>query len=100
VFDPGDSTPRFRIEDILSISQIHAWLLLLAAVGICVAFLASLMYLIQAQRLRSKKLPTAGFRLLSLERLEDMNRRAITFAFPLLTIGVLIGAVLMYQNAD
>jgi ABC-type transport system involved in cytochrome c biogenesis permease subunit len=29
-----------------------------------------------------------------------MNRRAITFAFPLLTVGVLIGAVLMYRDAD
>ena len=100
VFDPGDNTPRFQVEDVLSIRQIHGWLLVLAAVGVCVAFLASLMYLFQAQRLRKKTLPTAGFRLLSLERLEVMNRRAITFAFPLLTIGVLIGAALMYQNAD
>jgi ABC-type transport system involved in cytochrome c biogenesis permease subunit len=79
---------------------IHGWVLVLAAVGVSVAFLASLMYLFQAQRLRNKALPTPGFRLLSLERLEAMNRRAITFAFPLLTIGMLLGAVLMYQNAD
>jgi ABC-type transport system involved in cytochrome c biogenesis permease subunit len=101
LFDPGaagavpEATSLPHIWD-----QIHGWLLVLAAVGVCVAFLASLMYLFQAHRLRNKTLPTAGFRLLSLERLEAMNRRAITFAFPLLTIGVLIGAVLMYQNAD
>jgi ABC-type transport system involved in cytochrome c biogenesis permease subunit len=103
-FDQGSGSPRFRIEEVLSVdhawSLIHVSLLFLAAVGVCVAFLASLMYLFQARRLRNKALPTPGFRLLSLERLEAMNRRAITFAFPLLTIGVLIGAVLMYQSAD
>ncbi len=103
-FDLGDNTPRFRIEELLSMDdawgRIHGGLLFFAAVGVCVAFLASLMYLFQARRLRNKTLPTAGFRLLSLERLEAMNRRAITFAFPLLTIGVLIGAVLIYQTAD
>jgi ABC-type transport system involved in cytochrome c biogenesis permease subunit len=100
-FDQGGGSPR---EEVLSVDHAWAWihvgLLFLAAVGVCVAFLASLMYLFQARRLRNKALPTPGFRLLSLERLEDMNRRAITFAFPLLTIGVLVGAVLMYQNAD
>jgi ABC-type transport system involved in cytochrome c biogenesis permease subunit len=104
VFDLGDNAPRFHIEEILSIDnawgRIHVWLLLLAAVGVCVAFVASLMYLFQARRLRTKALPTPGFRLLSLERLEAMNRRAITFAFPLLTIGMVVGAVLMFQNAD
>jgi ABC-type transport system involved in cytochrome c biogenesis permease subunit len=104
LFDLGPDTPRFQIADLLSTERawdwIHGGLLFLAAVGVCVAFFASLMYLFQARRLRYKTLPTAGFRLLSLERLEAMNRRAMTFAFPLLTIGMLIGGVLMYQNAD
>jgi ABC-type uncharacterized transport system permease subunit len=68
---------------------------LLAAVGVCVGFLASLMYLYQARRLRAKTPPRQGLRLLSLERLELMNRRAIDSAFPLLTLGVAIGAVLL-----
>jgi ABC-type transport system involved in cytochrome c biogenesis permease subunit len=74
---------------------VHAALLLLAAVGVCVGFLASLMYLVQAHRLRAKTLPGHGLRLLSLERLEAMNRRAIVLAFPLLTAGMLIGLALM-----
>jgi ABC-type transport system involved in cytochrome c biogenesis permease subunit len=78
---------------------IHGSLLLLAAVGICVAFVASVMYLVQARQLRDKVPPNQGVRLLSLERLEEMNRRAITWAFPLLTAGVLVGVVLMVQNA-
>jgi ABC-type transport system involved in cytochrome c biogenesis permease subunit len=78
----------------------HLVLLLLAAVGVCVAFVASVMYLVQARRLRTKALPGKGFRLLSLERLEDMNRHAITWAFPLLTAGLVIGAVLLVNRAE
>src|SRR4029077_20219779 len=37
-------------------------------------------------------------RMLSLERLEAMNRRAINLAFPLLTAGVVVGAALMGQE--
>ena len=79
---------------------LHAGLLLLAAVGMCVAFLASLMYLFQARQLRAKVPPGRGLSLLSLERLEQMNRRAVAIAFPLLTVGVLVGAALMGREAD
>ena len=36
---------------------------------------------------------------MSLERLEEMNRRAINLSFPLLTAGVLVGLILMFQPA-
>lgn len=76
---------------------LHGGLLLLAAVGVCVGFLASVMYLVQARRLKAKVLASEGIRLLSLERLEAMNRHAINLAFPLLTAGVAVGAALMDQ---
>jgi ABC-type transport system involved in cytochrome c biogenesis permease subunit len=79
---------------------VHGGLLLLAAVGVCVGFIASVMYLIQARRLKNKALPGTGIRLLNLERLEEMNRRAINWAFPLLTAGVLVGAWLMLHRAE
>ncbi len=79
---------------------VHGVLLLLAGVGVCVAFVASLMYLVQARRLRAKVLPGQGLRLLSLERLEQMNRHAIILAFPLLTAGLLVGAALMFQDGE
>jgi ABC-type transport system involved in cytochrome c biogenesis permease subunit len=79
---------------------IHGALLLLAAVGVCVGFLASVMYLIQAHRLKAKVPPGSGLQLLSLERLEEMNRRAINLAFPLLTAGVAVGIALMLQRAE
>jgi ABC-type transport system involved in cytochrome c biogenesis permease subunit len=93
----------FRVRDLFAAGGerlwglVHAGVLLLAAVGICVGFLAGVMYLVQAHRLRAKQLPGQGLKLLSLERLEAMNRRAITWAFPLLTVGVLLGVVLMFN---
>jgi ABC-type transport system involved in cytochrome c biogenesis permease subunit len=79
---------------------VHGILLLAASVGITVAFLASVMYLVQARRLRQKRNPLGGLRLLSLERLETMNRRAINLAFPLLTVGLLLGAIRVPAIAD
>jgi len=75
----------------------HGALILLAAVGVSVAFVASAMYLVQGHRLKTKQLPGKGLKLWSLERLEQMNRRAIVLAFPLLTVGLLIAAFQMAQ---
>jgi ABC-type transport system involved in cytochrome c biogenesis permease subunit len=92
------STPGTVLSIPTAWGMIHGWLLLMAAVGLCVGFLASLMYLVQAHRLRAKTLPGHGLRLWSLERIEAMNRRAIVLAFPLLTAGMLVGLVLMFQE--
>jgi ABC-type transport system involved in cytochrome c biogenesis permease subunit len=74
---------------------IHGLLLLLAAVGLTVGGVAGTMYLVQASRVRSKAKPGGRFSLLSLERLEVMNRRATNMAFPLLTAGLILGGVLL-----
>jgi ABC-type transport system involved in cytochrome c biogenesis permease subunit len=95
---PPPGTGRFDLEGLFSFQTAHKWLLFLAAVGLCVGFLASLMYLVQARRLRAKMLPGQGLRLLSLERLETMNRRAVLLAFPLLTLGMLLGGVLLFRG--
>jgi ABC-type uncharacterized transport system permease subunit len=79
---------------------LHGILLLLAAVGVCVGFIASVMYLFQAHRLKAKLVPGKGLRLPSLERLEEMNRHAVNLAFPLLTAGVVVGLALMLQRGD
>ncbi len=78
--------------------MVHGALLLLAAVGLSVGFVASIMYLVQVRQLRAKLAPGQGLRLLSLERIEEMNRRAILWAFPLLTVGLLLGIVLQLQQ--
>jgi ABC-type uncharacterized transport system permease subunit len=75
----------------------HGVLLLLAAVGVSIGFIASVMYLVQMRRLRNKLSPSQGVPLFSLERLELMNRRAILAAFPFLTAGLLAGIVLQFE---
>jgi ABC-type uncharacterized transport system permease subunit len=76
----------------------HGALLILAAVGVSVGFIASVMYLVQMRRLHAKVAPGQGLPLDNLERLELMNRRAILGAFPLLTAGLLAGFALQLYN--
>ena len=81
-------------------AQLHKWLLLASSVGLAIGFLASLMYLVQSARLRAKQIPGPGFRLLSAQRLETMNRRAIIWTFPLLSVGMLLGLVMMFRPGE
>lgn len=90
----------FSLPDKKFLGMAHGSLLVLAAVGVCVGFVASLMYLAQAQRLKTKTPPGQGLRLPSLERLETMHRRALTIAFPLLTVGMFLGVLLMAHHAE
>lgn len=78
---------------------VHGVFLLLGAVCTCVAFVAGLMYLRQADRLKRKRPPRFGLSLPSLEQSERWNRGAITLAFPLLTAGLLIGLALVVATA-
>ena len=89
--------PAWIAGDGSLLGAVHGTLLLLAAVGVCVGFVASVMYLVQVQRLRSKVAPTQGVRMLSLERIETMNRRAILLSFPFLTAGLLVGIILQFK---
>ena len=65
-----------------------------------VGFLASVMYLVQARRLRNKVNPGRVVPMLSLERLETMNRRALNVAFPLLTAGLLVGLLILKHGHE
>lgn len=78
---------------------VHVGLLVLGSLAVTAAFLAALMYLIQVRRLKAKLPPSAGLTLPSLERLENFNSRAVILAFPLLTLGLGVGATLaVYLN--
>src|SRR5262249_54349957 len=91
--------PNYPLLDLEQLWRgLHIALFLLAAVGVSVAFMASVMYLVQAHRLKTKSLPGHGLQLLSLERLEQMNRRGINWAFPLLTAGLLVSMALLAQD--
>jgi ABC-type uncharacterized transport system permease subunit len=76
----------------------HVALLILGGVGVCVSFIASLMYLVQSWRLRHKQPLGDRLRLLSLERLEAMIRHGVAWAFPLWTAGVVMGLILLIRR--
>lgn len=79
---------------------VHGVLILLASVGVSLAFVTSVMYLAQARRLRQKVNPHRVVPLLSLERLESWGRWAVNLAFPLLTAGLLVGSLLTRHEHD
>jgi cytochrome c-type biogenesis protein CcsB len=57
------------------------------------AFCAGVVYLIQERLVKSKRTGALSGRLPSLEVLDEVNYRALTIGFPLLTIGIVTGAV-------
>ena len=72
---------------------IHTTLSLLGIIAFALAFVAGLMYLIEERLLKSKQFNALYHKLPSLEILDQLNQRAILFGFPLLTLGILTGAL-------
>ena len=77
---------------------IHGTFWLLATVAVIVGFVAGLMYLLQAWRLKRKVQPTPGLRLPSLEWLERVSARAIVISVLMAGVGTLSGIVLNLVN--
>lgn len=78
----------------------HVGLLLSATVSICLGSLASAMYLFQARQVRVKLQPGKGLALFNLEKLESWIRGSIGVAFPLLTLGMVGGMLLIAGQAQ
>jgi ABC-type transport system involved in cytochrome c biogenesis permease subunit len=76
----------------------HGAFLLLGAIAVILAFVAGVMYLIQARRLKHKRPPPRNFQLPSLEWLARFNTRAILLSVVMLVIGVVAGIVLNAVN--
>jgi ABC-type transport system involved in cytochrome c biogenesis permease subunit len=77
---------------------IHGVFILLGTVAVMVGFVAGVMYLLHAYRLKHKQLPAQGFRLPNLELLEHVNSRAIVISALMLAAGFLSGTVLNLVN--
>ena len=71
---------------------IHTILSLLGIVAFALAFITGFLYLIQERILKSKKFSTLYFKLPSLDLLDELNQKAISIGFPLLTLGIITGA--------
>ena len=72
---------------------VHVTLALLGYAVFGLAFSASLLYLLQERQLKTKKVLVLFRRLPSLETLDELNYRSLSWGFPLLTLGILSGAV-------
>ncbi len=51
------------------------------------------MYLVQEHQLKSKRIGAITQRLPSLQVLDDLNYQSLTYGFPLLTLGIITGAI-------
>jgi len=56
-------------------------------------FCCGLMYLVQEHQLKAKKMGAIAKRLPSLKVLDDLNYHSLTFGLPLLTLGIITGAI-------
>ena len=80
-------------------SELQVWLTLhrsLSIVGYAaftMAFVAGVMYLIQENQLKTKKLGMMYFRMPPLEMLDNLNFKVITIGFPLFTLGFMTGSL-------
>ena len=72
---------------------VHVTLAFLGDAVFAVAFIAGIMYLLQERMLKSKKFSALYYRLPSLETLDSINYKSLTFGFPLITMGIISGAV-------
>jgi cytochrome c-type biogenesis protein CcsB len=72
---------------------IHVTFAFLGDAIFALAFCAGVIYLVQERLIKSKRAGSFSGRLPSLEILDEINYRALTIGFPLLTIGIVTGAV-------
>jgi len=73
---------------------LHIALILAAYAALFVSLVASLLYLVQERRLKSKSLSTAKIKLPPLDTIDRIALRALLFGLPCMTAGLLIGSLL------
>jgi ABC-type uncharacterized transport system permease subunit len=74
--------------------MMHGFALLAGTTAVALGFTTGLMYLIQSYRLKHRLPPRKGFRLPSLEWLQDFNRESILVSTCLLGVGFASGVIL------
>ncbi|BCA53677.1 putative Cytochrome c biogenesis protein CcsA [Nitrospira sp. KM1] len=72
---------------------VHVTLSMLGTVGFTIAFVAGVMYLIQDKLLKSKRFNVLYSKLPALDFLDELNQQSIVLGFPLLTLGIITGAI-------
>ena len=81
----------------------HIIALLLAYAALCFSLLASLLYLVQERRIKSKPGKTSKWPLVEwlppLATLERIAHATLEFGFPFMTVGLILGAVLVQETS-
>jgi cytochrome c-type biogenesis protein CcsB len=72
---------------------VHVTLAFLGYSVFAVAAMAGVMYLLQERRLKGKKFSGLFHRLPSLDTLDSINYKCLSFGFPLMTMGIISGAI-------
>ncbi len=72
---------------------VHTSLAIMGATAFSLAFIAGVMYLLQEWFLKSKRFNILYYKLPPLDILDELNYRAISFGFPLLTLGIITGSI-------
>ena len=72
---------------------VHVTLAFLGYAVFAVAAMAGVMYLLQERRLKGKKFSGLFYRLPSLDTLDSINYKCLTFGFSLMTMGIISGAI-------
>lgn len=73
---------------------VHVSLTMLGLVAFTLAFIVGVMYLIQEHLLKSKRFNDLYDELPSLDLLDALNQKSVVLGFPLLTLGMITGAML------
>ncbi len=73
---------------------VHIALLLAAYAALFVSLVASVLYLIQERRLKSKSLTSGRIKLPPLATIDAIALKALLFGFPCMTAGLLVGSLL------
>jgi cytochrome c-type biogenesis protein CcsB len=89
-YDPSRSIPPVLRSNWI---YIHTPLVFLGYAALFIAFAAAIMYLIQERELKSKHRTRFHNRLPSLEVCDDLAYRCLAIGFPLITLGIISGAL-------
>jgi cytochrome c-type biogenesis protein CcsB len=81
------------LQPVFKTLWLHVTLSMLGTVGFAVAFVAGVMYLIQDRLLKSKRFNVLYVKLPALDFLDQLNQQSIVLGFPLLTLGIVTGAI-------
>jgi ABC-type uncharacterized transport system permease subunit len=76
-----------------AVLRFHLMVIVLAVAALFITFAASLVYLVIDRALKRKRLSPPSLRLPSLDRCDGVGRTSLLWAYPLLTLGIVTGAV-------